>query len=110
METCHATQKTSRGTEVYFGARRANNAFVRVSVSLPSIFMKNSNNTHGVIQHLRALILAASEGAQLPSVRELMGVHRVGPATVQQAFALLAGEGLIEPRPGQGTFVRKIST
>ncbi|SCB23744.1 DNA-binding transcriptional regulator, MocR family, contains an aminotransferase domain [Rhizobium miluonense] len=33
--------------------------------------------------------------------------HRVSPATVERAFAQLVGEGLIEPRPGQGTFVRQ---
>jgi DNA-binding transcriptional MocR family regulator len=44
-------------------------------------------------------------GARLPSVRELMARHQVGPVTVQRAVALLAARGLLEPRPGRGTFV-----
>jgi DNA-binding transcriptional MocR family regulator len=44
-------------------------------------------------------------GAQLPSVRELMTRHRVGPVTVQRAVALLASRGVLEPRPGRGTYV-----
>ncbi|SEP38592.1 DNA-binding transcriptional regulator, MocR family, contains an aminotransferase domain [Methylobacterium sp. ap11] len=40
-------------------------------------------------------------------MRALIDEHRVSPATVERAFAQLVGEGLIEPRPGQGTFVRQ---
>ncbi len=49
----------------------------------------------------------AGPGARLPSVRALVAAHRVSPATVERAFAHLVAEGLIEPRPGQGTFVRE---
>lgn len=48
-------------------------------------------------------------GTRLPSVRTLVKDHRVSPVTVERAFAQLVGEGLIEPRPGQGTFVRQAS-
>jgi DNA-binding transcriptional MocR family regulator len=34
-----------------------------------------------------------------------MARHRASPVTVQRALAQLAGEGLIVPRPGRGTFV-----
>ena len=34
-----------------------------------------------------------------------MARHRAGPQTVQQAIARLAEEGLVDPRPGRGTFV-----
>jgi len=44
-------------------------------------------------------------GDRLPSVRELMAAERASPVTVQRAVARLAGEGLVEPRPGRGTFV-----
>ena len=44
-------------------------------------------------------------GARLPSVRELMARHKVGPVTVQRAVALLAARGVLEPRPGRGTYV-----
>lgn len=69
--------------------------------------MKSDNSLHIVTQALRDLIAASVPGAQLPSVRELIEKFRVSPATVQNAFARLAGEGLIDPRPGQGTFVRQ---
>jgi DNA-binding transcriptional MocR family regulator len=34
-----------------------------------------------------------------------MAHHRVSPATVRQAMARLADEGVLEPRPGHGTFL-----
>ncbi len=34
-----------------------------------------------------------------------MAKHRASPITVQRAISLLAAEGVIEPRPGVGTFV-----
>ena len=34
-----------------------------------------------------------------------MARHRAGPGTVQQAIAKLAARGLVEARPGRGTFV-----
>ncbi|TNC09923.1 PLP-dependent aminotransferase family protein [Methylobacterium terricola] len=69
--------------------------------------MKRNNRSASVIQTLRDAIAAAGPGARLPSVRALVTEHRVSPATVERAFAQLVGEGLIEPRPGQGTFVRE---
>ncbi|RKQ91168.1 DNA-binding transcriptional MocR family regulator [Solirubrobacter pauli] len=47
----------------------------------------------------------SAPGERLPSVRELMARHRAGPATVQRAIAELAARGLVEARPGRGTFV-----
>lgn len=44
-------------------------------------------------------------GARLPGVRELMADHRASPVTVQRAIGRLAAEGLVEARPGRGTFV-----
>jgi DNA-binding transcriptional MocR family regulator len=67
--------------------------------------MPNDNADHRVIQDLRAAALAAGAGERLPSVRELMARHRASPVTVQRAVAALAAEGLVEPRPGRGTFV-----
>ena len=34
-----------------------------------------------------------------------MARHRASPVTIQRAIARLAAEGLVEPRPGRGTFV-----
>jgi DNA-binding transcriptional MocR family regulator len=67
--------------------------------------MANDNAGDRVIQELRAVALAAPAGERLPSVRELMARHRASPVTVQRAVASLAAEGLVEPRPGRGTFV-----
>ncbi|MGR9159774.1 aminotransferase-like domain-containing protein [Rhizobium leguminosarum] len=69
--------------------------------------MKRDNRLPTVIQSLRNAIVSARPGARLPSVRTLVNEHRVSPATVERAFAQLVSEGLIEPRPGQGTFVRQ---
>jgi DNA-binding transcriptional MocR family regulator len=67
--------------------------------------MPNDNAEARVIQDLRAYADARSPGERLPSVRELMARHRASPVTVQRAVAALAAEGLVEPRPGRGTFV-----
>jgi GntR family transcriptional regulator len=54
------------------------------------------------------MAVAAGElvpGDALPSVRALAGTLRVNPATVVQAYRTLAGDGFVELRHGQGTFV-----
>ncbi|WP_445149979.1 aminotransferase-like domain-containing protein [Baekduia sp. Peel2402] len=67
--------------------------------------MKDGNTEHRVIQDVRTAARALPPGSRLPSVRELMARHRASPVTVQRALARLAGEGLVVPRPGRGTFV-----
>jgi GntR family transcriptional regulator len=57
-----------------------------------------------VRQALRMGVLAV--GDQLPSVREVVGVTAVNANTVLKAYRELEREGLVEARPGQGTFVR----
>ncbi len=52
----------------------------------------------------------AAPGAQLPSTRDLVAQHQASPVTVQRALRTLTGEGLIESRPGVGTFVRAVRT
>ncbi len=44
-------------------------------------------------------------GERLPSSRELMRRHGVGPVTVSRAIAQLAAEGRVVARPGAGVFV-----
>ena len=58
-----------------------------------------------ITQRLRGLAQAAAPGDRLPSVRELMREWRVSPVTVQRALDTLAREGVLEAKPGRGTFV-----
>src|SRR5438093_11402769 len=44
-------------------------------------------------------------GDQLPTVREVVSQLAVNPNTVLKAYRALEYEGLVEGRPGQGTFV-----
>ena len=67
--------------------------------------MPNDNAETRVIQDLRVQAGVSAPGERLSSVRELMARHRASPVTVQRAIAALAAEGLLEPRPGRGTFV-----
>jgi DNA-binding transcriptional MocR family regulator len=57
---------------------------------------------------LRAWIGSASPGARLPSTRSLVAEYGASPVTVQKALRALANEGLVEARPGVGTFVRAV--
>ena len=50
-------------------------------------------------------LAVAEPGARLPSVRELTARHQASPVTVAEAVRQLVAEGLIEARPGRGTFV-----
>ena len=45
------------------------------------------------------------QGSQLPTEIELMEQHRASRNTVRDAIKLLITRGLVETRPGQGTFV-----
>lgn len=55
---------------------------------------------------LRGWIKDAPAGARLPSTRQLVSEHGASPVTVQKALRRLVTEGLVESRPGVGTFVR----
>ncbi|MGA5299493.1 PLP-dependent aminotransferase family protein [Nucisporomicrobium flavum] len=67
--------------------------------------MDNGSATDRVIQDLRSLAAAAEPGSRLPSMRELTARHHASPVTVAEAVRQLAAQGLIEARPGRGTFV-----
>jgi DNA-binding transcriptional MocR family regulator len=67
--------------------------------------METDNSNERVTQHLRGLAAVQSPESRLPSVRDLMRELRVSPVTVQRALDRLAHEGVLEARPGQGTFV-----
>ena len=76
-----------------------------IAIALLASLMIDGNGSGRVIEDLRAAALAAAPGDRLPSVRDLMARHRASPVTVQRAIAVLAAEGVVEPRPGRGTFV-----
>ena len=67
--------------------------------------MNESNSVALVQQALRQEVHRLGPGAKLSSVRLLMSRHRVSPVTVRRAMASLAAEGVLDARPGQGTFV-----
>jgi GntR family transcriptional regulator len=46
-------------------------------------------------------------GDQLPTVREVVSKIAINPNTVFKAYRELEHEGLVESRPGLGTFVQK---
>ena len=46
-------------------------------------------------------------GDQLPTIKEVVGTLAINPNTVLKAYRELEHAGLIESRPGQGTFVIK---
>src|SRR2546421_2115047 len=48
-----------------------------------------------------------SAGDQLPTVKEVVGSIAINPNTVLKAYRELEREGLVEGRPGVGTFVLK---
>lgn len=60
-----------------------------------------------IVQQVKqALRLGLLEvGDQLPTVREAVAQITVNPNTVLKAYRDLEREGLVESRPGQGTFV-----
>jgi DNA-binding transcriptional MocR family regulator len=66
----------------------------------------NNDSSGVIVTSLREWIATSAPGARLPSTRALVAEHHVGPATVQQALRTLVALGLVETRPGVGTFVR----
>jgi len=61
-----------------------------------------------IARELREWIATAPPGARLPPTRALAARHQAGPVTVQKALRALTAQGLIEARPGVGTFVRAV--
>jgi DNA-binding transcriptional MocR family regulator len=67
--------------------------------------MSYGNAADRVVQELRRLAAASGTGTRLPSVRELTARHQASPVTVAEAIRRLVAEGIVETRPGKGTFV-----
>ncbi|UCM90050.1 aminotransferase-like domain-containing protein [Streptomyces marincola] len=61
-----------------------------------------------IVAALEEWIGTAAPGARLPSTRALVERYAASPVTVQKALRTLAAQGLVESRPGVGTFVRAI--
>ncbi|MEU1728884.1 PLP-dependent aminotransferase family protein [Nonomuraea sp. NPDC005692] len=67
--------------------------------------MSDSSSSAELATRMRTMIDRLSPGDRLPSSRELIRRYKVGPATVSQAIAALAAEGVVVTRPGSGTYV-----
>ena len=70
----------------------------------------SNDSADRIITGLRSWIAVAPPGAQLPSNRQLTADYAASPVTVQKAMRALTALGLIESRPGIGTFVRSVRT
>ncbi|WP_411375794.1 PLP-dependent aminotransferase family protein [Arthrobacter sp. MPF02] len=70
----------------------------------------NNDSSSRIVLELRKWISGAAPGARLPSTRSLVAGYSASPVTVQKALQALTAQGLIESRPGVGTFVRAVRT
>ncbi len=66
----------------------------------------SQDSTNRIVSGLRSWIASAPPGARVPSNRALTAEYGASPVTVQKAMRQLTSLGLIESRPGVGTFVR----
>lgn len=69
--------------------------------------MDNDSSTR-IVADLGEWIATAAPGAKLPSTRTLVARYGASPVTVQKALRTLASRGMVESRPGVGTFVRAV--
>lgn len=67
--------------------------------------MADSSTSEELLGVLRNLVQQLAPGDKLPSSRELIDRHHVGPGTVSRAIAQLTAEGAVVARPGSGTYV-----
>jgi len=74
--------------------------------------INKKNITTSIVNQVVDLIASGEyrPGQRLPSERELMENLGVGRSSIREAFQALAIMDLIDIRPGQGTFVRDITT
>ena len=73
--------------------------------------VKRSRIYEHIVDQIHALIREGrwAPGDQIPPERELAERFRVSRTSVREALRALESVGLIEIRPGEGTFVREIS-
>ena len=67
--------------------------------------MSNDSGVSVLRESLRGIIAESRPEHRLPSVRVLQEQHRVSPNSVQRVLRELAAEGLVDVRPGAGSFV-----
>jgi DNA-binding transcriptional MocR family regulator len=67
--------------------------------------MSDDSSVDRVAAHVEAAARASGPGGRLPSTRSIGRDLAVGPVTVQRALQRLVAQGLVETRPGIGTFV-----
>ena len=72
-----------------------------------SVAARRSNLPAIIASELRGQILRGElkPGAQLPGHRELAAIHSVSVGSVREAISMLISAGLIQTRPGRGTYV-----
>src|SRR5690606_29575319 len=78
-------------------------------VALLSSDMSDDSSAR-IVAGVRAWLATAPPGARLPSNRELVTRYGASPVTVQKAMRTLAALGLVDSRPGVGTFARAVRT
>lgn len=71
----------------------------------PSFLLERTPKYVQVREYVRDLVSSALPGSPAPSERELVNVFAVARMTVRQAIDALVAEGLLERKPGRGTFV-----
>lgn len=69
-----------------------------------------NDSSERIAAALRERVDAAPPGSRLPSTRALVAEFGASPVTVQRALRALNAQGLVESRPGVGTFVRAVRT
>lgn len=76
----------------------------------PVLARQGTSLYHQMADHLRHLISSGywKIGDRLPSMNVLAADSGLARVTIRQAVKLLESEGILEPRQGRGTFVRRI--
>lgn len=81
-------------------------------MELPDIApIKSTRIYEEIVRQVKALIAEGrlKSGDRLPPERDLAEQFKVSRASVREALRTLESRGLIEIRPGEGTFVREVS-
>lgn len=73
-------------------------------------FLMSQDSSDRIVASLRDWVSTVPPGTRVPSNRALCSQHVASPVTVQKAMRALTELGLMESRPGVGTFVRAART